>query len=253
MRSMPGNLHIGDPAAPAADVHLLGQIDFDLALALQHRIVFEATGQSMPRTTLLMSEHPPIVTMGRRGSWSHVRLDRDGLALRQWEVRLVNHGGGCMLHVPGQLAVSVLVPLEALGFSLGEYLKRLQSGLTAALHELGFVTHGRPGAFGLWGRTGQLAALAVAVRHGWTFHGAVVNVNPPLDLFRSIQTDPEQGTAMSSLAAEHHRPVRVSGFREALARHLTAELGCPRFHWHSGHVLLRRLTTPHRGVSTRAG
>jgi lipoyl(octanoyl) transferase len=200
----------------------------------------------------LICEHSPIITVGRRGSWGHIALDQRELASRQLEVRWVNHGGGCLAHVPGQLAIYPIVPLEHHQLSVGDYLARLQTALVGAIEEVGFASQTRDAQHGVWGRTGQLAALGVAVKSWVTYHGAFVNVAPAMDLFRLLTTDPEGLTPMSSLSAERQKNVKMTQVREAVVRHLVAALGCSRHHVYSGHPLWRNFR-PSPEAASRAG
>ena len=174
--------------------------------------------------TLLLCEHPPIITVGRGGSPGDVAMQSGPVRNRQIEVRWVNRGGGCLVHCPGQLAIYPIVPLRWHGFSVGEFLDRFQAGIVETLDELN-VPSTRPSASGrkrgqcpfvatnlrsvpalrvlrqmerspfppgVWGRTGQLAALGVAVRHWITYYGAYLNVCPPMGLFRLVESDPRR-------------------------------------------------------------
>ena len=63
---------------------------------------------------LILCEHPPLITVGRQGSRGHIRFDTEELFVRGWPVRWVNRGGGCLLHLPGQLAIYPILPLARL-------------------------------------------------------------------------------------------------------------------------------------------
>jgi lipoyl(octanoyl) transferase len=228
-------------------------VDYDACLALQNRLVYEASGRDDGQITLLICEHEPIIAVGRRGSWGHIALDRRELASRQLEVRWVNHGGGCLAHMPGQLAIYPIVPLEYHGFTVGDYLDRLQRALAGAVEEVGFAPQTRPYQYGVWGRSGQLAALGVAVRSWVTYHGAFLNVAPAMDLFRLLSTDPEGGTPMSSLAVERQKNLKMTKVREAVIRHLIESLGCPRHHVYTGHPLWRHLHPTSPQTASRVG
>lgn len=230
-------------AEPAVEVHLLGQVDFEACLALKQRLVYETAGSTSGQVTLLVCEHFPTITVGRDGSWSHIGHNTQELARRQLGVRWVNRGGGCIVHAPGQLAIYPIVPLACKGMSVGDYLDRLQRALAAALAEVGFHGQGRPGRYGLWGRLGQVAAVGVAVKSWVTYYGAYVNVCPAMPLVRGATMDPVDGTLPSSLAAERQRPVRMSGVRERLVRHLAEALGGGRYHLYTGHPLFPPMIT----------
>lgn len=228
------------PLAPAVEVFLLGTVDFSDCLALQQRLVYESSGRSDGKIFLLICEHPAEITVGRQGSWAHIHCDRQDLAKRQIGLRWLGRGGGCIAHGPGQLAVYPIVPLARLGLSVGQYLDRLQEGLQSALTEIGVLVQERPGRHGVWGRSGQVATCGVAVKNGVTHHGAYINVSPSMRLARRVDHDPWEHTPISSLVLDRQQPVKMTRVRETIIRRLTASLGQPRFHLHTGHPLLAR-------------
>jgi lipoyl(octanoyl) transferase len=227
------------PAASGAlEAHLLGQVEFDRALALQQRLVYESGGRRDRTMTLLVCEHEPIITIGRGGSREQIRATSEELASRQLEVRWVGRGGGALLHAPGQVAVYPIVPLERLSWSVGDYLRRLSGGLAAALHDLGLTAPQRVDVNGIWGRTGQLVAIGAAVKDWTTWHGAFVNVAPAMHLQRLVESDALGHAPLSSLVVERQQAVKITAVRAALVVRLAAAFSAPRHHLHSGHPLL---------------
>ncbi|HVA51649.1 MAG TPA: hypothetical protein VNH11_35235 [Pirellulales bacterium] len=230
---------------PTVEAHLLGRVEFDACLSLQQRLVYEASGSNCGNIALLVCEHPLVVTVGRQGSRSHIHLSHHELVSRQIDVRWTNRGGGCLVHAPGQLAVYPIVPLEKWSLSVGGFLQRLQQGLAAALADVSCQADVRPGRFGLWAHTGQVVAVAAAVKNWVSYYGAYINVSPALYPFRWVQSDPIDLSPMTSLAADRRRPVRMAGMREAVVRRLSEAFGCDRYHVYSGHPLFR----PRHGAS----
>jgi lipoyl(octanoyl) transferase len=257
-----------DFSSPSLEAFLLGRIDFDLALSLQQRLVELTRQRGDGQIALLLCEHPTLITVGRGGSPGDVAMQSSLVRNRQIEVRWVNRGGECLVHCPGQLAIYPIVPLRWHSLSVGEFLHRLQSGIIETLDDLNVPSRGTeevvandfaqrgassrrpppsplaaPSAYGVLGRTGQLAALGVAVRHWITYYGAYLNVCPPMGLFRLVQTDPAGKTSMSSLVAERCGPVRMTGVRAALVHRLAERFGCDRYHLYTGHPMLRRVAS----------
>src|SRR5438309_6698380 len=114
-----------DAAAEASlQVYLLRSIYLESALALQRRLVYQVAGERSS-AALVLCEHPPLITVGRQGSRSHILCDPEELRVRRWRVRWVNRGGGCVLHQPGQVAVYPILPLDRLNLGLRAYLERL--------------------------------------------------------------------------------------------------------------------------------
>jgi lipoyl(octanoyl) transferase len=224
--------------SPAAQVHLLGLVDFDECLALQQRLVYETSGRRDGQITLLVCEHAGVISVGRQGSRGHIHLSQRELASLRHEVRWVNRGGGCVLHSRGQLAVYAIAPLERHAMSPGSFAGRFQAGLLSLLAELNIEAHTHDEGHGIWGRSGHLVQFGIAVKNWTTYHGAFVNVAPAMHLLRLVESDPWQQTRAGSLVAERQQPIRMSAVRESLVRHVTAAFGCERFHLYAGHPLL---------------
>ena len=227
-----------------AEFHLLGSVAWDDAWALQRRLVYEARGDARPRVTILCCEHPRLLTIGRSGSRAHVRLSDEQIRREQLGVRWVSRGGGCVLHSPGQLCVYPIVALDRVGWSVGEYLRRLQAGVCATLQQCGLHPEVSERQFGVWGRTGLLAAIGVSVQNWVTCHGAFLNVNPSMALSTLIDgvdpgtVGPGRKTTFGCLLAERRLAVRMQNVRAALVASLAESFSCTRHHLYTGHPLL---------------
>src|SRR6266446_2379113 len=114
------------------DVYLFDAVDFTTWLGLQRRLVFDVSGDR-GRAVLVLCEHPPVISVGRQGSRDQIHFEPRELMLRGWSVRWVNRGGGCVLHLPGQLAIYPILPLNRLGLGVQAYLDRLHEVLVAVL------------------------------------------------------------------------------------------------------------------------
>jgi lipoyl(octanoyl) transferase len=238
--------------APALQAYFLDRLPLERCLELQRRLAAELGDRDDGQIVLLLCEHPNLITVGRGGSPGDIRQNSPTLKSREIEVLYVNRGGGCLLHCPGQLAIYPLVPLLWHGFTVGEFIERFQAGIVEALDDLNIPTHIIPGKHGIWGRTGQLAALGVAVRNWVTYYGAYLNVDPPLGLFRLVDSNARQPSptpplhegegkeeiSMSSLMAERRGSIKMTMVRAALVSRLADAFGCDRYHLFTGHPYL---------------
>jgi lipoyl(octanoyl) transferase len=225
-------------AGPALLAYLLGSVDYEAALALQRRLVYLVAGDRN-QAALVLCEHPPLITVGREGSRAHIRYEPGELAARGWPVRWVNRGGGCQLHLPGQLAVYPILPLDRLGLDLAAYLDRLHRVLTAVLDDFEVRAAPRPGQSGVWVGCRPIARVGVAVRYWVTYHGAVLNVNPDLQPFRRVTAGPGE-EPMTSLERERRGPLRPALVRERLLEHFAAAFRLPRTSLFFEHPALSR-------------
>ncbi len=232
-----------DSAASAAalEVHLLGLLDFDAALALQERLVFEVSGREDAQGVLLLCEHPPVITLGREASIADVLADEADLKSIGIDVRWITRGGGTFVHAPGQLAVYPVLPLDRLGVGLHEYRRRFENALIAVCRDLRVPARSRPDEPGLWSRAGQIAYFGASVSSWVSSHGMHLNVNPEPSLLQLIRTN-SSGERSTSLQAQRVRRASMSAVRESAIRHIVEQFGYERHHVYTGHPLLKRTT-----------
>lgn len=196
-------------ATAPLEVYLLGLIDFDEAQMLQRRLVYERGERA--GGALVLCEHPPTISVGRQGSWAHIRAGGDELEAHGIRVRWVNRGGGCVLHLPGQLAVYAVMPLLELGVGLAEYLSGLQRVVLGVLEEfdLGRAARAR-GSSILLGRE-RVGSIGVAVRRWIAYHGITLNVGPFLAPFQMIDDTGaiDGAVGYTSIEARRQRPASM--------------------------------------------
>ncbi len=233
------------PNAPPLEVYLLGLVDFEDVLLLQRRIVYEL-GEG-GGASLVLCEHPPTMSVGRSGSRAHIVPDDETLRALGIRVHWVSRGGGCLLHLPGQLAAYLATPLQVHGLTLSGYIDGLHEAVVGVLEE--FDLHGstRPDLPGVFLGSSRVASVGVAVSRWIAYHGVTLNVGPFLDLFEILQ-EPGIGSGplrQTSMESRRQRCTPMSRVREALVRHLERVLGLERHHVYTGHPLIRRKVLSH--------
>ncbi len=119
------------PIPPPLEIYLLGMVDFEDALQLQRRLLYDA-GEG-GGAALVLCEHPPTISVGRSGSRTHIVPDDEELRSLGIRMRWVNRGGGCVLHLPGQLVAYLVLPLDRLGLNLQGYLDGLSQAMLGVL------------------------------------------------------------------------------------------------------------------------
>jgi lipoyl(octanoyl) transferase len=211
----------------ALQVYLLGTVEFEAALALQRLLAYQVAGER-GLSALILCEHPPIITIGREGSRAQIRCEPEELRLRRWAVRWVNRGGGCILHLPGQLAIYPILPLHHFGLGVQSYLSRLQCALAGLLGDFEIESQTRLRQTGLWVGNRLLADVGVAVRDWVSYFGAVLNINPDLEPFRLIANGGPGDGPMTSLERERRGPLRPALVRERFLEHFTAHFSFTR-------------------------
>jgi lipoyl(octanoyl) transferase len=233
------------PQLPPLEVYMLGLVDFSEVQQLQRRIVYELGEQG--GAVLILCEHPPTISVGRSGSRAHIGPDEETLEALGIKVHWVNRGGGCVLHLPGQLTAYFALPLEICGLSLQDYLDQLHSAIILVLKEFDLAGAVRGDLPGVFSGPARIATVGVAVSRSIAYHGLTINVGPFLESFDVLE-EPGIGNAPlrnTSMEARRQRHTAMSKVREAVIRNLEQVFGLERHHVYTDHPLIRRKVNSH--------
>jgi len=228
------------PQLPPLEVYMLGLVDFSEVQQLQSRLVYELGEQG--GAVLILCEHPPTISVGRSGSRAHIAPDDETLQAFGIKVYWVNRGGGCVLHLPGQLAAYFALPLDTFGLTLQGYLDRLHATIIMILAEFDLSGAVRADLPGVFSGSARIATVGVAVSRSIAYHGLTLNVGPYLELF-DVMDEPGIGNVplrYTSMEARRQRQTAMSKVREALIRNLEQVFGLERHHVFTHHPLIRR-------------
>jgi lipoyl(octanoyl) transferase len=176
----------------------LGRVPYAEAMAIQRQVV-AARKQELISDTLLLLEHPPVLTLGRNAHRSNVLLSDELLAQRGVELHEVNRGGDVTYHGPGQLVGYPILDLRGdlpgkKGPYLGpvDYVRLLEESLIRTFGDFGVMTQRICKLTGVWTIAGgsirekKIAAIGVHVSQGITSHGFALNVTTDLRDFEWI-------------------------------------------------------------------
>ena len=163
----------------------MGRIPYGEALALQERCHAARKEGSIPDTLLLL-EHPPVITMGRTAKQENLLAHPATLATQGVELYEAARGGDITYHGPGQLVGYPIFDLEGHRKDVHWYLRSVEEALIRALGEFGLRGDRVAGRTGVWVGDEKVAAIGVGVRRWVTWHGFALNVSTDLDAFSLI-------------------------------------------------------------------
>ncbi|HEX3570229.1 MAG TPA: lipoyl(octanoyl) transferase LipB [Acidobacteriaceae bacterium] len=229
-------------------IHLLhlGRVPYAEALALQARVI-TARKQNLIGDTLVLLEHPPVITLGRNSSRANVIVSDDFLAQRGVELHEINRGGDVTYHGPGQLIGYPIVDLRGdfpskRGPHLGpvDFVRMLEEVLIRTCADFGVLAKRIPRVTGVFtfGGTDQpgttpdekqrekkLAAIGVHVSQGVTSHGFALNVTTDLRDFDWIIPCGITDRGVTSLELEATQPVSMEQAINSTSRHFGRVFG----------------------------
>jgi lipoyl(octanoyl) transferase len=214
----------------------LGTVPWREALAMQEQVRARRQAGELPDTLLLL-EHPPVYTRGRRSHAGELALGEDFYRARGIEVLDTNRGGRVTYHGPGQLVGYPIMGVR----DVIAHLRTIERALVAALAQEGIAARSRvdDGAdfTGVWVGERKIASLGVHVSRGISTHGFAVNVDNDLEPFSWVVACGLPDVEMTSIARElaPERGTGVGCFRK-----------CVAFQFCQAHGRRQRLVSPLR-------
>lgn len=216
----------------------LGTTEYGAALDLQRKLV-EQRKQDLVPDSLLMLEHPNVVTLGRRADETHLVTDRQALERLGVQIYETDRGGEATFHGPGQLVAYPILDVRSANLGPVAYVRMLERTIIEALSEYGITAHLVDGETGVWvdgvpdekrvddrnPKGKKIAAIGVRISGGVTMHGLALNVSTDLRYFQHIIPCGMPDLPFTSVEEELGSPVGVRECADVLAGKLADYLG----------------------------
>jgi len=202
-------------------IHDCGLADYRQILDRQHRLVKDRQQDNIANTVLIV-EHPAVITLGARQSRNKLLLSPEDLARRRIDVVNVHRGGGSTAHNPGQLVFYPILNLQQLGLGISEYIRTLELIGAELLRHLDVRPTARKGFPGLWVGTAKIASIGVRVSKFTTYHGMAINIRNDLSIFDLIVPCGLDNVQMTSVQKETGKRHAMNPIKKRLAKLLTS-------------------------------
>jgi lipoyl(octanoyl) transferase len=205
-----------------------GLVPYEEALVAQRWLEGARQEGELPDVLLLL-EHPPVYTRGRRSDEAELPMRREWYELQGIEVHDTNRGGRVTYHGPGQLVAYPIVSLGPYGDDVHEYVRRLERVAIEALAEHGVAARTIKGLTGVWTEgdapgpdagadaARKIGSIGVHVSRGVTTHGLAINVNNDLQPFEWVVPCGIEGCRVTSLGRELGAEQDLDAFADTAA------------------------------------
>jgi lipoyl(octanoyl) transferase len=193
-----------------------GQLPYEEGAALQGRVETARQADAIPDVLLLL-EHPPVYTRGRRSTAAELPMGVEWYEMQGIEVRDTDRGGRVTYHGPGQLVAYPIVSLRPYGDDVHEYVRGLERVAISALAAHGVTAGVVEGLTGIWVGERKIGSIGVHVSRGVTTHGLAVNVNNDLQPFEWIVPCGIDDCRVTSLSRELGAEQDLGGFADTVA------------------------------------
>jgi len=185
----------------------LGERSYAEVLAFQRDAAVRRITGEMDQDLLVLVEHPPVVTLGRRKAANKLPVSEDFLRSRGIELFEVERGGGVTFHGPGQLVGYPIFDLQRHKLDLHWYLRQVEEALIRTLAAYDIPAERNAGFTGVWTGGRKIASIGVHARNWVTWHGFALNVTTDLSYFNIMTPCGIDGVVMTSMSSE--QPMRA--------------------------------------------
>mgnify|MGYP001150381160 CR=1 FL=1 len=197
-----------------------GLADYRQILQLQQLTRQKRLQNEMPDTILIV-EHPAVITLGARQSSNRLLVSREDLAQKHIDVVDVRRGGGITAHNPGQLVFYPILNLQKTSLGINAYIRELEAIGSELLEQLDVSSIRRKGAPGLWVGERKIASIGVRVSRFITYHGMAINIQNDLEIFDYIVPCGLDNVEMTSVQKETGKRHSMKQIKQNLAELLT--------------------------------
>jgi lipoate-protein ligase B len=222
----------------AVSVYDLGTTDYREVHALQQRLQMRRR-EGAGVDTLLLTEHRPVITLGRGHPTPNLRVAAEVVGNYGIEIVRTERGGDITYHGPGQLVAYGIIDLKAWELPVLDYVNGLEETVIGVLADWGLRGERMDKARGVWLGGRKIASLGLHVRRWVTMHGIALNVAPDMSHFDLINPCGMRDVEMTSLSAEMGKQVQMPEVIES-------------FVFHFGRVFesaIAMMDVPHEGAS----
>ena len=196
--------------------------EYGEAWNLQSNLVAERKNEIINNNIILLLEHLPVFTLGRRGGLNNLSVSENFLENAGIPVIQVERGGNITFHGPGQLIVYPIIDLNASRLKVVDYVENLEEIMIRTAADWGIKAVTKPINRGVWVGNNKLGSIGIAIRKGICFHGMAFNVNISLKPFEWINPCGLPDIGVTSMAQELACDISMNRVRKTIKHHLEA-------------------------------
>jgi len=192
-----------------------GIAGYDEILKQQNELHEKRQAGEIPDTVLIV-EHPPVITLGARQTANRLLANPDELAQQGIHCVQIRRGGGATAHNPGQLVFYPILDLHARALGIGEYIRTLEDIGIELLRQVNVAAERKKGFPGLWVEPRKIASIGVRVSRQVTYHGMAINIQNDLQIFAHFVPCGLDGVDMTSVLRETGQRCSMAQVKQTL-------------------------------------
>jgi lipoate-protein ligase B len=209
----------------SVSVYRLGTTSYGDVHRLQRRLQAQRRDNAGV-DTLILTEHRPVLTLGRSHPKPDLRVEEDVIRNYGIEIHQTERGGDITYHGPGQLVAYGIIDLKRWNCAVLDYVTGLEESAIAVLADWGVTGERVPKARGVWVEGRKIASLGLNVRRWVSMHGIALNIDPDMSHFDLINPCGMPDVEMTSLSAEVNKQVPMADVIESFVFHFGRVFAC---------------------------
>ncbi len=198
----------------------LGLMDYREVQRIQIECVERRKTGKCGHDLFLITEHPPVFTLGRGSGIKSLTVDERGIRDEGVDIVQTEREGDVTYHGPGQMVVYPIMDLRDAGISGSDFVHKLEDVMIRTAGDRGVLAERDPRNMGVWIGNDKIGSIGIHVRHGVTFHCMALNVNLSLLPFSWIQPSGLSGVGVTSLEREAGDEIKLPLTKWSLYNHL---------------------------------
>ena len=195
------------------------RLDYEAALRLQRALVTVVADSADVDGVVLLLEHPPVYTLGKRGGRGNLTVTEGFLKKKGIPIIPIERGGDITYHGPGQLVGYPVVSLKRPGIKVVDYVHLLEEAMLRTTGAFHIKANRDARNRGIWVGDAKLGSIGIHVRRGVSFHGFALNVCTDLEPFGWINPCGLAGVSVTSMAEQCGRNLDITAVRGQVRQH----------------------------------
>ncbi|MFC1988719.1 lipoyl(octanoyl) transferase LipB [Chloroflexota bacterium] len=220
------------------NVYHLGEVEYSESYQLQQRLL-DSRLDGKIQDTLLLLQHPPVVTIGKSGKLENIIVSPAELVKQGISLIFTDRGGDVTYHGPGQLVVYPIIDLRERGKDIHRYINDLEEVIIRTVSDFSIDAGRDDDHAGVWVNNEELASIGIRIRKWITMHGLALNIKPRLEHFSLINPCGFRDRTATSVSKLLSKDIPTEAIVQRLITHFSEVFGA---HIEQGSDLLHRST-----------
>ena len=212
------------------DIYNLGTVPYEKALKYQENLLSKRIAEEIPDSLILL-EHPPTITTGRKGNTEHLLVREEYLKKHGVSFVHSSRGGDITFHGPGQIVGYPILNLKDHGMDIRRHMRTIEEMIINTLGDFGIEGRRIDGVTGVWVKRSKIASIGIAIRKWVTYHGFALNVSTNLDYFDLILSCGITDVRITSMEnwLGNNKSVKMDDITQSVIRNFMGVFGFENF------------------------